>query len=148
MRRKYLYLVICLVFFAMLIFPEIVKNVCAQGEKGKTTVESKTGNGSAEQKFSEEKNEFKRKTKERLDALDRKIKELEAESKKAGSKLTAEAKEGLRELKEKRVALKKDMKKLEAKSRERWEEIKRKVDAAIEDIEERYNKLRDKFKNE
>ncbi len=140
---------ICISFVAMLFLPGLVKNVRGQGAEGKPNVEKKSGEtASTKEKFSEDKKEFEAKAKARLHELGRKIDELEAEAKKAGSKVKTETKEGLQELKEKRAALKKDMKKLKARSKTKWEEAKQKIQSAGDELEEAYNKVRDKFKSE
>lgn len=147
-RSKYLSIVICISFLAVLFLHGLAKNVWAQGEEGKTAVEGKSGETSTKEKFSDEKKEFKRKAKARLDELDKKIGELEAESRKAGSKAKAEAKEGLKDLKEKRAALKKEMRKLDAKSKSTWEKAKQKIQDAEDALEDAYNKVRSYFKSE
>jgi DNA repair exonuclease SbcCD ATPase subunit len=147
-RSKYLSVVICISVLAVLVLHGMAKNVWAQGEERKTAVEGKSGETSTKEKLSDEKKEFKRKAKARLDELDKKIDELEADLKKIGSKAKVEAKEGLKDLKEKRSALKKEIKKLEAKSKTKWEKVKQKIQAAEDEIEEAYNKVRSHIKSE
>jgi small-conductance mechanosensitive channel len=147
--NKYLSVVVCIFFMAVLLSPGILKNSWGQGNEGKAAVEEKPeGKYTTKEKFSEEKKEFEAKAKARLDDLDKKIDQLEAESKKAGSKVKEETKEGLRELKEKSAALKKEMKKLKAKSKTKWEEAKQKIQAGGDELEEAYNKVRAKFNSE
>jgi DNA repair exonuclease SbcCD ATPase subunit len=147
-RSKYLSIVICISLGTVLFLHGLAKNVWAQGEEGKTAVEGKSGEPSTKEKFSDDEKEFKRKAKSRLNELDKKIDQLEAESKKTGSKAKAEAQEGLKDLKEKRAALKKEMRKLEAKSKSKWEKAKQKIQDAEDELEEAYNKVRSYFKSE
>lgn len=144
-RGRHLSVAVCIMFFSVLFLAGVTKNV--RGDQG-TSIEEKSGEKSSDKKFSEEKKEFKQEMKQRLDVLDNKIKELEAELKKVGSKAKTESKEGLKELKNKRAELKKDMKKLGAKSRRKWDVVKGKVRDAMDDLEDAYNKVRDKFKTE
>ncbi len=147
-KSKGLSVFICMAFVGLLLLPGLGRNVWGQ-EKEKTKVEDQSKEtSSTKEKFSQEKKEFNMKARARLDELNKKINELEADLKKAGSKVKAEAKEGLQELKEKRVALRKEMRKLKAKSREKWEEAKQKVQSAGDDLEQSYNKVRDKVKSE
>ena len=145
-RNMFLSVVVCISFLTVLSLYGLAKNV--QGEEGKTTTKGKSGDASAKEKFSEEKKEFQRKAKAKLNELDREIDELKVDLKKAGSKIKAEAKEGMQELEEKRAALKKEMKKLESKSKKQWEEAKQKIQAVENDLEEAYRKVRAKFKSE
>jgi cytochrome c556 len=142
-RNKYLSVVVCISFLTVLFLTGLSKNV--RGEEGKATLEKKAGETSTKEKFFEEKQEFKRKAKERLDELDKKIDELEAKSKELGSKAKAEVKEDMQRLKKKRAALKKDMNKLEAKSTSKWEKAKQKIQDAEDELEKAYNKVRAKF---
>ena len=146
-KSKWLSVLICMSFVAVLFLPGFVKNVQGQAEEPK--MEKKSGETpAAKERFVEEKTEFKAKAKARLDELDKKIKELETELKKGGSKMKAETKEGLQDLKKKRAALKKEIEKLKATSKTKWEEAKQKVEAAGDELEEAYNKVRDKLKSE
>jgi hypothetical protein len=147
-KGKYLYIVISISFLAVMFLPGLAKNVRAQGEEGKTAVGGKSGEPSTKATFSDDKKEFLRKAKERLAELDKKIEELEAEAKKAGSNVKAEAKKGLKDLKEKRAALKKEIRKLEAKGKSNWEKAKQKIQDAGDELEEAYNKVRRYFKSE
>jgi TolA-binding protein len=144
-RSKYLSVVVCVSFVAVLFLPGILKKAWGQEKEGKTAVEEKS---TTKEKLSEEKAEYKDKVKEQLAELDKKIGELEAKIKESGSKIKADVKQDMKDLKKKRMALKKDMKKLEAKGREKWETAKQRVDAAIDEVEEAYHKILDKFKSE
>lgn len=145
-KSKGFSVVICISFVAMLFLPGFVKNALGQGEEEKTKVEEQSGEAATtKEKFHEEREEFERTTKEKIDKLDKKMDELEAKVKEAGSNVKAESKEQLQELKEKRAALKEDMEKLESSSEKTWETVKRKVEHAMDELEEAYNKVRDKF---
>jgi cytochrome c556 len=141
-RNRYLFIVVCISFLTVLFSPGFMKNV--RGEEGKATVEKKAGETSTQDKFSKEKEDFKRRAKERLDVLDKKIDELEAKTKEIGSKAKAEVKQEMNGLKAKRAAIKKDVNNLEAKSRSKWEQAKQKIQDAEDKLEEAYNKVRAK----
>jgi peptidoglycan hydrolase CwlO-like protein len=134
MKSKYVTVVICMSFMAVLFLSGFVSKV--QAEEGRTAV--KQGY--------HEKEEFKQQAKERLAEFDRKINELEVKAKETGSKTKAEVKKGLRELKTKRAALKKNMERLEASSERTWEAAKQKVNMAMDDLERTYDKVRNYFR--
>ncbi len=97
---------VCMIFLTALCLAGSAGNV--RGEEGKTAVEKKAGETSTEGKFSEEKEEFKRKAKARLDELNKKIDALEAKSEELGSWAKTEIKEDMKSLRAKRAALRKD----------------------------------------
>jgi cytochrome c556 len=137
--------VISIAFLTVMFLTSLSTNVSA--EEGRATMEKKTEEPSIKGKFSEEKEEFKRKAKARLDELDKKIDALEAKAKELGSEAKAEIKEDIRSLNKNRGALRNDMKKLETKSRSKWQKVKQKIQDAENELEEAYNKTRDKFKS-
>ena len=134
-KTKHMTLVICVSFLTMLFLLGLVKIV--HGEEGKTSIKHE---------YSEEKAEYKQKSKEKLDEFDKNIEQLEVEAKEAGYKVKAESNKGLEELKEKRAALKDHMEKLEASSKKTWEAAKKKMNEAMDDLEKTYNKVRANFK--
>jgi Skp family chaperone for outer membrane proteins len=129
------------------VFLPAAADVMAQ-EGGKTAVKEESRKSAPKEGYTQEKEEFKRKTKERLHEFDRKMDELAANVREAGSKAKAETKKGMQDLKKKRAAFEKEMEKLEASTKKTWETTKHKVNDAMEDLEKTYDKVRSNFKSE
>jgi hypothetical protein len=149
MKSRFLSIVFCVLFLAAVFLPGPVKQARAEVKKGTTTGEEISGESAApkEGSFKEIKEEYKKSATEKLARLGKKIDELEAEAKKAGSKARDDAKKGLKKLKQKREVLKKDIRRLEAVGKKKWEVVKKKVDAGIDDLEKTYDKVRDYFRS-
>ncbi|MEJ2697930.1 MAG: hypothetical protein P8013_14955, partial [Candidatus Sulfobium sp.] len=110
-QSQSLILLISVLLITLLFVAGPVRDVQAGGEGTVRVLKEETGGASAVSTFSEEKSDFKKKAKEKIAQMDKKINRLEIKAREAGSQVKAEARKGLRELKEKRAALKKDMKK-------------------------------------
>jgi hypothetical protein len=140
-KSRSLTVLMCLCFLTLLFLAGPVRNAKAEGGTAETAVQKKSGGTNVTTGFSEEKKEFKTKTKEKVAELDGKIDELEIKAKKEGSKVKAEARKGLRELKKKRVGLKKDLRKLNAAGEKTWDAAKQKVNDAMDDLQKTYDKV-------
>jgi hypothetical protein len=139
-RKRGLSVMLCLSFVALLSLAGGATNVQAREGGAKTAVKNESGEAAAKS-LSEEKEEFKKNTKEKIAELGKKIDELEIKAKEAGAKAKSESGKGLRQLRKKMAALKKDVKKLEASGRKKWEAAKQKVNDTIDDIEKTYDKV-------
>ncbi len=146
-KARYLFLLTCVLFFAVLFLPGFTKHVSAQTEEGKPAVKEKTrGESVTKEGYSEEqRREYKRKVKEELMEFDKKMKELEARVKETGAEEKEDVKKEMQELKEKRKALKKEIRRLDAARKKTWDEAKQKIDAAMGDLEKAYEKVRSSF---
>jgi len=148
-KNKGFSVLVCISCLALLFLPGLVKNAGGQGEEGKIAVKEQSGEkATTKEKFYEEKNEFERTAKEKIDAFDKKMDEFEAKVKEAGSKAKAGAKEQLQELKMKRASFNEDMKKLKSSTEKTWESAKRKIEHVMDELEDAYNKMREKFGSE
>jgi len=150
MKTRFQSIVFCVLFLAAAFLPGPLKQARGEVNQGTASGEEKAGETAApiEGYSKEKKEEYKKTAKEKLAGIEKKIGELEAKAKEAGSKAKSDAKKGLKELKQKKEALKKDLGKLETAGKTKWEDLKKKVDAGLEDLEKTYDKVRDYFRSE
>jgi hypothetical protein len=134
MRPERLGVLICMSFAAVLFLSVPISN--AQDAEGKPAVKQENP----------EMEKYKAETKEKLDGLDKRIKELQADAKKKIEASKVQINDGLDDLKRQRAELKKRMKRLENSSREEWEAAKQKINNAIEEIEKTFNRVKSYFK--
>jgi hypothetical protein len=134
MKNKYVAVVICMSFLAVLFLSGLVGSVRAEDE-----------NSAGKQGYSE-KEEYKAQAKQKLAEEDRKISELETKAREGNAEERAEARKGLRELRRKHATLKSDIASLETAGKDTWEAAKRQVNMAIDDLENTYNRVRDYFR--
>jgi peptidoglycan hydrolase CwlO-like protein len=134
MKSKYVSILICMSFVAVLFLSGLVSNV--QGEEE---------NSSVNQSYSE-REAYKENAKAKLAEQDRKIEELEVKARDGNAEERAEARRGLRELRNKRATLKSDIASLETAGKDTWEAAKREVNMAIDDLERTYERVRDYFR--
>jgi hypothetical protein len=134
MMSKYVTILICMSFMAVLFLSGFASNVQAEEE-----------NSAGKQGYSE-KEEYKAKAKQKLAEEDRKIAELEAKARDGNAEERAEARKGLRELRQKHATLKSDIASLETAGKDTWDAAKRNVNWAIDDLERTYERVRDYFR--
>lgn len=138
-KSNYISIFVCISFITMLVITGLTKAANAQAG-GTSDAEMTSPEG--------QKEEYKKKTNQKLTGFERDLKEIEAKSKETGARAKADIQKGIQELKEKHQVAKAEMKKLDAAGKETWKNVKKDLDKAMDELEKTFDKVRAYFKSE